>query len=80
MGEFAEVFEKKDSAIVTKNPVAINTSEIDSLFISADTLYSVGDKENRIIKGLNNVKFFKKNMSGKSDFILINEKKKSCKF
>ena len=75
LGEFAEVFEKKDSAIVTKNPVAINTSEIDSLFISADTLYSVGDKENRIIKGLNNVKFFKKNMSGKSDFILINEKR-----
>ena len=32
-------------AIVTKYPVAINTSEIDSLFISADTLYSVGDNQ-----------------------------------
>ena len=53
-------YSRKDSAIVTKNPVAINTSEIDSLFISADTLYSVGDRENRIIKGLNNVKFLKK--------------------
>ena len=75
LGEFAEIFEKKDSAIVTKNPIAINTTDIDSLFISADTLYSVGDEKNRIIKGLNNVKFFKKNMSGKSDFILINENK-----
>ena len=55
--------------------MAINTTDIDSLFISADTLYSVGDEENRIIKGLNNVKFFKKNMSGKSDFIVINENK-----
>ena len=25
MGEFAEVFEKKDSAIVTINPIAVNT-------------------------------------------------------
>ena len=75
LGEFAEIFEEKDSAIVTLNPIAINTTEIDSLFISADTLYSVGDKKNRIIKGLNNVKFFKKNMSGKSDYILIDENK-----
>ena len=75
LGEFAEVFEKKDSAIVTINPIAVNTTEIDSLFIAADTLYSVGDKKNRIIKGLNNVKLFKKNMSGKSDFIHIDEKK-----
>ena len=75
LGEFAEVYEKKDSAIVTKNPIAINTTEIDSLFISADTLYSIGDKKNRIIKGINNIRFFKNNMSGKSDLILIDESK-----
>ena len=75
LGEFAEIFEEKDSAIVTLNPMAINTTEIDSLFISADTLYSIGNRKNRIIKGLNNVKFFKKNMSGKSDYIFIDENK-----
>ena len=48
LGEFAEIFEEKDSAIVTLNPMAINTTEIDSLFISADTLYSIGNRKNRI--------------------------------
>ena len=32
-GDYAEVFEKLDSALITKNPVAINITKSDSLFI-----------------------------------------------
>ena len=36
-GEFAEFFKKNDSAIITKNPIAINILKNDSLLIKADT-------------------------------------------
>ena len=41
-GDYGELFEEKDSAIITKNPLAINILKRDSLFVKADTLYSVG--------------------------------------
>ena len=36
-----------DSALITKNPVAINITKNDSLFIKADTLISLGLNQNR---------------------------------
>ncbi len=70
-GDYGELFEEKDSAIITKNPLAINILKRDSLFISADTLYSIGKEANRTMKGIRNVKFFQGNFSGKADFIEI---------
>ena len=46
----------------------------DSLYIKADTLFAIGPTENRIIKGRYNVKFYKKNLSGRADKIIINQK------
>jgi hypothetical protein len=46
----------------------------DSLYIKADTLFAIGPSENRIIKGRYNVKIFKKNLSGRADMIIINQK------
>ncbi|MEO2144121.1 MAG: OstA-like protein, partial [Flavobacteriaceae bacterium] len=37
-------------------------------------LYAIGPAENRIIKGRYNVKFYKKNLSGRADIIIINQK------
>ena len=73
-GDFAEVFKKLDSSMITKNSYAIKLLEKDSLFIKADTLFAVGPDENRIIKGRYDVKFFKNNMSGKSDKFIMNQK------
>ena len=73
-GDFAEIFKKLDSAMITKNSYAIKLLEKDSLFIKADTLFAVGPDENRIIKGRYHVKFFKNNMSGKSDKFIMNQK------
>ena len=72
-GEYAEIFEKLDSALITKNPVAINITKSDSLFIKADTLFSIGKKDKRKIIGHYNVKFIKGSMSGKSDKIEIDK-------
>ena len=74
-GEYAEVFEKIDSALITKNPIAINITKNDSLFIAADTLYSIGNKNKRKLIGYYNVRFFKGSMSGKSDKIVIDKYK-----
>jgi len=73
-GEFAEFFQEKDSAIITKNPLAINILKNDSLFIKADTLFSVGKEDVRKMRGLNNVMFVQGNLSGKSDYIQVDKK------
>ena len=72
-GEYAEVFEELDSALITKNPVAINITKTDSLFIKADTLISLGASQNRKVIGYYNVRFVKGSMSGKSDKIKIDK-------
>ena len=72
-GDYAEVFEKLDSALITKNPMAINITKNDSLFIKADTLYSIGKEDNRKVIGYFNVRFFNGSMSGKSDKIEIDK-------
>tara|TARA_X000000368_G_C23044138_1_gene718366 strand:+ start:800 stop:2374 length:1575 start_codon:yes stop_codon:yes gene_type:complete len=73
-GNYAEVFQAIDSAMITKKSIAIKMIEKDSLFIKADTLFAIGPPENRIIKGRYNVRIFKENLSGKSDKIIINQK------
>jgi lipopolysaccharide export system protein LptA len=74
-GHYAEVFKAKDSVFITKRAVAINLVENDSVYIHADTLMVTGKPENRIIRGFYGAKFFKKDMSGKSDSIHVNNKK-----
>ena len=72
-GEFAE-FLKNDSAIITKNPIAINILKNDSLLIKADTLISVGEEKTRKMRGINNVRFVQGKLSGKSDYIQVDKK------
>ena len=73
-GEFAEFFKKNDSAIITKNPIAINILKNDSLLIKADTLISVGEEKTRKMRGINNVRFVQGKLSGKSDYIQVDKK------
>lgn len=72
-GNYAEFFEKVDSAFVIQKAVAITNTNKDSLFIHGDTILATGKPENRIIRAYHNVKFFKSDMSGKCDSIHSNQ-------
>ena len=73
-GQYGEIFKERDSAIVTRNPIAIKLVDKDSLFIHADTLLATGPAEERILTGYYGVRIFKTNLSGVSDSIHIDQK------
>lgn len=68
-GNYAEFFEKVDSAFVIKKALAITNTNKDSLFMHGDTILATGKPENRIIRAYHAVKFFKSDLSGKCDSI-----------
>ena len=68
-GNFAEFFEKLDSAYVVDRAVAISNTHKDSLFIHGDTILATGTPDRRIIRSYHNVKFYKSDLSGKCDSI-----------
>jgi lipopolysaccharide export system protein LptA len=73
-GHYAEVYKQKDSMYITKKAVAITLFEKDSVYFHAKKLLVTGKPDNRIIRGSNNARFFKKDMSGKCDSIHYNQK------
>jgi lipopolysaccharide export system protein LptA len=73
-GNYAEVYKQKDSMFITKKAVAITLFEKDSVYFHAKKLLITGKPGDRIIRGSNNARFFKKDMSGKCDSIHSNEK------
>lgn len=74
-GHYAEIYKFKDSMFVTKRAVAINLVEKDSVYIHAKKLMITGKEGDRIIRGFNNARFFKSDMSGKCDSIHSDQKK-----
>lgn len=72
-GNYAELFEKKDSLFIIKKAVAISIIEKDSMFIHGDTLLVTGKPEKRIIRTYHNVKIFKSDLQGKCDSIHTNQ-------
>ncbi len=73
-GNYAEYFERKDSAYAIDKAVAIMNTDVDSTFIHGDTLLVTGKPENRIIRAYHNVKIFKSDMSGKCDSLHTNQR------
>lgn len=76
-GHYAEVYKLKDSVFITKKAVAItyeNNKPLDSSYIHADTLMVTGKEGERITRGFRNVRFYKSDLSGKSDSIHSNQK------
>ncbi len=71
---YAEVFKAKDSLFATKRAVTISLVEQDSLYVHGDTLMVTGPPDNRIVRAYRNAKFFKTDMSGKSDSLHSAEK------
>ncbi len=72
-GNYAEFFEKVDSAFVVGRALAVTNTNKDSLFIHGDTILATGKPEERIIRCYHNVKFFKSDLSGKCDSIHSNQ-------
>ncbi|QTD39239.1 hypothetical protein JL193_00690 [Polaribacter batillariae] len=68
-GNYAEIFELKDSLFIVDRAVAISIIEKDSMFVHGDTLLVTGKPEKRIIRTYNNVKIFKSDLQGKCDSI-----------
>lgn len=72
-GNYAELFEEKDSLYIIKKAVAISIVEKDSMFVHGDTLLITGKPQKRIIRTYHNVKFYKSNLQGKCDSIYTNQ-------
>ena len=72
-GNYAELFELKDSLFIIKKAVAITIIDKDSMFIHGDTLLVTGKPDRRIIRIFNNVKIFKSDLQGKCDSIHTNQ-------
>lgn len=72
-GDYGEIFKAKDSAIITRNALAISIIDNDSLYIHADTLLTTGPAEKRFLTGYYNVKILKSDIKGKSDSLFLNE-------
>jgi lipopolysaccharide export system protein LptA len=68
-GNYAEMYKLKDSMFVTKRAVAVNFVENDSVYIHGKRLLVTGKEDNRILRAFDNVRFYKKDMSGKCDSI-----------
>lgn len=74
-GHYAEVYKKKDSMFITKKALVTTLFEKDSVYFHAKKLIVTGKPQERIIRGFNNARFYKKDMSGKCDSIHYDQKK-----
>lgn len=72
-GNYAELFEEKDSLFIVKRAVAISVIDKDSMYVHGDTLLVTGKQKERIIRTYNNVKIFKNDLQGKCDSLHTNE-------
>ena len=72
-GNYAEIFEEKDSLFIIKRAVAISIVDKDSTFIHGDTLLVTGIPEKRIVRTYHNVKIFKSDLQGKCDSIYTDQ-------
>ena len=74
-GNYAELFEQKDSLFIVKKAVAISMIDKDSMFVHGDTIMVTGKPEQRIVRTFNNVTIFKNDLQGKCDSIHTDQEK-----
>lgn len=74
-GHYGEVYRNKDSLYITKRASVRYLIDKDSMFVHAKKMVVTGKQGERIVRGYNNVRFFKSDMSGKCDSIHSDQKK-----
>jgi lipopolysaccharide export system protein LptA len=72
-GHYGEVYKKQDSLFIERRAVAVTLVENDSLYTHAKRLVVTGKPGSRIMRGYNNARFYKIDMSGKCDSIHSDE-------
>jgi lipopolysaccharide export system protein LptA len=79
-GGYGEIFEKKDSAMMTKNPYAVKVMEKDSIYFAAEKIISYQRPDTLDIKikksylrAFKKARIFKSNAQGRADSIAFNE-------
>ena len=73
-GHYAELYRKKDSLLITKNPIVSALQETDSVHLASDTLMVTGKPKERIVRAYHDARILRAEMSGKSDSIWSSEK------
>lgn len=68
-GNYAEIFEEKDSLFIVDRAVGITVKDKDSMYIHGDTIMVTGKPKKRIVRTFHNVKIFKSDLQGKCDSI-----------
>ncbi|CAM1347668.1 conserved hypothetical protein [Tenacibaculum crassostreae] len=68
-GNYAELYEQKDSLFIIDRAVAISVLEKDSMYVAGDKILLTGKPEKRVARIFNNVKIFKSDLQGKCDSI-----------
>lgn len=74
-GHYGEVYKNKDSLYITKHASIRYMMEKDSMFVHAKKIIVTGKTGERVVRGFNNVRFFKTDLSGKCDSIHSDQKK-----
>lgn len=72
-GNYAELYQEKDSMYIVDKALAISIVEKDSMFVHGDTILVTGKQNKRIVRTFHNVKIFKNNLQGKCDSIFTNQ-------
>lgn len=79
-GGYGEVFQKKDSAMMTKGPYAVKIMEKDSVYFAAEKILSYQrpdsadiTKKKSFLRAFKKARVFKSNAQGRADSIAFNE-------
>jgi lipopolysaccharide export system protein LptA len=79
-GGYGEIFEKKDSAMMTKNPYAVKILEKDSIYFASEKIISYqkpdsldATKKKSFLRAFRKGRFYKSNAQGRADSIAFNE-------
>ncbi|WP_209390836.1 OstA-like protein [Chryseobacterium sp. RR2-3-20] len=79
-GGYGEIFEKKDSAMMTKSPYAVKILEKDSIYFAAEKILSYQrpdsadiKKKKNFLRAFRKARVYKSNTQGRADSIAFNE-------
>lgn len=73
-GHYGEVYRNKDSLMMTRRAVAMSLVDKDTFYIHGKKIIVTGKPQERLVRGYNNVRFYKTDISGKCDSIHSSEK------
>lgn len=77
-GGYGEIFEKKDSAMMTKGPYAVKILEKDSIYFAAEKILSyqkldAANVKKSYLRAFKKARIYKSNAQGRADSIAFNE-------